>query len=1749
MIEAGRRSTLTGSVAVLSALVVVALLPSSATAQTAVPVAGQNVNMVSGTGWPGGDPFLQRQNEPSIAVSTRNPAHLLAGANDYRTVDIPGLPGDEVGDAWLGVFKSFDGGQTWQSTLLPGYPQDTSAPGTSSPLKGFKAAADPVIRSGPDGLFYYAGITFNRGTNLGQVFISRFVDQNDRENGNATSAAPADPIRYVDAVVVDTGTSGQFLDKPWIAVDVPRAGAKSCAITGKPTGDVYIAYAKFTGSNTQNSQIFVVKSSDCFKTFSKPIKISPGDHKNQGTTVAIDPATGTAYVAYRRFETNSNNLDAIVLVKSTDGFKSYTSVDAALVEPFDQNPTTATRFRTSSLPALAVSVDEAGVRRVHIAWAERDAPLADARIVVKTSRDGTSWPNPPVKVDAGNDFCQDCYAEGHQFMPSLTFTEGRLVALYYDQRLDQTLGRLKPNYPFGPDGTTGSFYTLRHELLGETAAFGPFVDDFGLTKIRHLLDLRVAQASPSDVPVFASSQVSQYKYGTTPQPVESDLPEELDQLEVNPPNIPMFAKGTLPFIGDYIEVTGLSFVPTASGGWQFNTGKTSAPVHYAVWTSNQDVVPPPDGDWSKYTPPTLDPAIFGTTSYFDGTTRVTCAVNDKGESWAGTRNQNIYFSRITEGLGLWSPQNAKLLNVDRAYVVIAQNSTLIEKKVRLGLPDATTVASFERATLPTSPTTAIWVTIPPLSSIARSVFVRANSDNAARTRVTVEEVEACTDANGVLDCTPRPNGATASLTLNAPGSFGSTLTAPSGGALGTESYAVSISSASVTSPNLASVTSASVTSASVTSASVTSASVTSASVTSQPLAAPQLASVTSASVTSASVTSYNISDASVTSASVTSASVTSASVTSANITDAPISDANYAMKNEGNTTHSYHVKLVGTVPTCTVQGTVQPCPVQLVLSRPYGSPYPVGCTLAQDYRPVSIVNVPDVSGAVVTDPNHVPDPEIPDPDATNATITLGPGETGVITVRGPFTPGQMSTVAQQLVPVVVPHAGGNYASGLLITDDGSGLAGFVVGKPFSAQVQAIGVNGTPYWTATGLPAGLAIDPQTGVVSGTAQAGGPYSPTFKVEVGDQTATKTLSFSVGQGPTTTSLSSSSMSILKGAPVNLTATVGAASAPSAGVADPTGRVSFIDSFGGTQTTLDVDLTGSAADGLATATLSPALAVGTHTFTAAWPGDSNYSASATQAPVTIVVTQITPTVTITGGTFTYDGKSHPATVTVTGLNGTVLASGIDGTLAVTYNGSTTPPVDAGSYTVVATWTSSKPAYTDASASVAGGIVINRAATTTTASASATSVLNGSPVTITATVKAPGAPVAGLPDPTAGVTITDTVNGVATAYPVAFASTAADGQSVASLTLTPSLGTHAFAVSYAGDTNYAASATTVAASVGVTQLTPVITVTGGTFAFDGQPHGASVTVTGQNGASLGTSDGSLAVTYNGLAAPPVNAGGYTVAATWTSANPAYTNASVSVANAVVINRAATTTSLVASPTTIGLGQSVTLKATVAGPTASLQPTGTVTFKDGTTTLGTSQLSSGVATLATTSLAAGSRSITAAYNADANPSNYTTSTSAAATVTVKPPYTFTGFDTPLTTAGTLAAPTSSGSWSYSRVLPVKWKLTDSSNKNVTALSSTKVLAAWWAGATCPATANPPAMPDPVPTDPTKLPAGLVILYSPTSGAAGGSTFRSGGTGFIFNWDATKSPYGAGCYWIRLQLDDLSPEKVTKVLLN
>jgi hypothetical protein len=112
------------------------------------------------------------------------------------------------------------------------------------------------------------------------------------------------------------------------------------------------------------------------------------------------------------------------------------------------------------------------------------------------------------------------------------------------------------------------------------------------------------------------------------------------------------------------------------------------------------------------------------------------------------------------------------------------------------------------------------------------------------------------------------------------------------------------------------------------------------------------------------------------------------------------------------------------------------------------------------------------------------------------------------------------------------------------------------------------------------------------------------------------------------------------------------------------------------------------------------------------------------------------------------------------------------------------------------------------------------------------------------------------------------------------------------------------------------------------------------------------------------------------------------------------TNFLTSTSSAVnqVVNQASTTTALTSSTNPSVFGQSVTFTATVSAVSPGAgTATGTVSFFDGTTLLGTGTLTAGTATLSIASLAVGLNSITAVYNADVN---FLTSTSSVVTQTV-----------------------------------------------------------------------------------------------------------------------------------------------------
>jgi hypothetical protein len=217
----------------------------------------------------------------------------------------------------------------------------------------------------------------------------------------------------------------------------------------------------------------------------------------------------------------------------------------------------------------------------------------------------------------------------------------------------------------------------------------------------------------------------------------------------------------------------------------------------------------------------------------------------------------------------------------------------------------------------------------------------------------------------------------------------------------------------------------------------------------------------------------------------------------------------------------------------------------------------------------------------------------------------------------------------------------------------------------------------------------------------------------------------------------------------------------------------VTFVD--GTTQYT--VALSG----GTANYSLS-SLSAGNHSFNATYSGDTNFAGgNAPTYPLTIG--QANATVTLGNLSATFDGtpKSVTATTNPTGL-----------AVNITYNGSSTAPINAGSYAVVATITSS-----NYQGSASGTLVIAKGTSVTTITSDTP---NPSVVGQMVTMSFQVAASAGVAVPTGSVTITASTGEAC--GPVTLVS----GAGSCSITFTTA-GVRTVTASYSGSNNFLGSA------------------------------------------------------------------------------------------------------------------------------------------------------------------------------------------------------------------------------------------------------------------------------------------------------------------------------------------------------
>ena len=270
-------------------------------------------------------------NEPYSVIDPTEPSHIFAGWNDYCLTDLAA--------GWQGFAFSLDSGETWTNSIVPGYPQDTSAEGMASPLFGTHTdAGDPIAAFDSDGNLFVGGIAFNRvKPSNGDVYVATY----------GTNPVGAYPVDYLRTRIVGRGTpseviGGIFQDKPMLEVD--RTG-------GPNDGNVYVCWSRFTGGG--QNKIFFSRSTDSGNTFSRPISISRiGGSSQSRAAISRSRRTATSTSPSAPSRLNQNQVAGLGFARSTDGGASFSRAepdhDGNDLQPVRHGP--QLRRRTGALP-------------------------------------------------------------------------------------------------------------------------------------------------------------------------------------------------------------------------------------------------------------------------------------------------------------------------------------------------------------------------------------------------------------------------------------------------------------------------------------------------------------------------------------------------------------------------------------------------------------------------------------------------------------------------------------------------------------------------------------------------------------------------------------------------------------------------------------------------------------------------------------------------------------------------------------------------------------------------------------------------------------------------------------------------------------------------------------------------------------------------------------------------------------------------------------------------------------------------------------------------------------------------------------------------------------------------------------------------------------------------------------------------------------------------------------------------------
>jgi hypothetical protein len=513
-----------------------------------------------------------RQNEPSVGVDPRDTRVVIGSSNDYCGAFPVSNPASASGPIWLGYYRSENSGGSFTSSLVPGYPGDTSP---FSTLVGTRTASagDPVIAWDAEGRVFLGSESSDdpAGTakSFGDVFVARYVNPAEVVGGPVDTRL--DGKYFAGSTIVSRGSSapnllGVFNDKTAIAADHNS--------DGRCDNNVYFSYSRFTGQSPANA-LYFSRSTDHGGTFSHVQKITAGTQNVQFPDIAVT-GNDNVYVFFRQFATQSGQPDAVSYVRSTDCGQTFTRpVVLQTFTPYDAQDVSDPEPVPAAAPTagaveeeMEAERDEAGNARdcgdfdshcqSGYTFFRRDTQVRATADQFATGANADTVyvvydpTKPGTEVDTGTTYGSiqvgrgsqsgvyflavngatgaktlgpqliDQEAVGHQLFPDISADHGSLHALWWDSRNDPAYS---PARPVGNDSSG------------------------------HVYD---------SLDVYASSSTEANPAAWTPAVRISDRSTN--------PNYEQFGGRTVPFAGDYL--------------WIDSVGAFS----YGVWTDWRDTV-------------------------------------------------------------------------------------------------------------------------------------------------------------------------------------------------------------------------------------------------------------------------------------------------------------------------------------------------------------------------------------------------------------------------------------------------------------------------------------------------------------------------------------------------------------------------------------------------------------------------------------------------------------------------------------------------------------------------------------------------------------------------------------------------------------------------------------------------------------------------------------------------------------------------------------------------------------------------------------------------------------------------------------------------------------------------------------------------------------------------------------------------------------------------------------------------------